>query len=409
MNRSAGEGVFVGYQASKTGSRAAAPEDRPRSPPRPPPAKPIHRNRKPRPHNHNRRPTPPTAPRSRQRIHSLLDERSQPASQSQVTHQPLGPLIRTLSSQLSHHRSQLALRSRPLTPPSDPAFSPRLLIWSSHLAFSRWRSLVGALFLALSFWRSDLILWPNTNLLPGALPWRSLTGSVQAATCPGRAALGLARSESEIPSQPNRGSTWRPHRNPLNLALSARHVSKVGHSFELAPSGLTVAQQPVALTQAPFAPHVRGVAPIGPFAGWPRLDVTKIAPIGPPAATLTGGDSHGWRLSRVATLVGGDSRGWPHSGYNLGGGPNRAARGDLLLAITCWRSLTGALRRARSSDPFRGWPTLGLRTRGVAPTWPGRTFAGATLTGGPIRAAWGVAPTGPLAATAPWQSHVGAL
>jgi hypothetical protein len=187
------------------------------------------------------------------------------------------------------------------------------------------------------------------------------------------------------------------------------------------------------------------------------LDVTKIAPIGPPAATLTGGDS----------------RGWPHSGYNLGGGPNRAARGDLLLAITCWRSLIGALgrtfagdtfpgpvpggtrsgggpicvaawghslgrgpdlaargdlasaitcwrslfgalRRARSGDTFRGRPSIVLRNRGVAPIGP---YGGgalrrpeAALGGGPnFVAAWscnlgcnlGVAPTGPLAATSP--------
>ena len=150
----------------------------------------------------------------------------------------------------------------------------------------------------------------------------------------------------------------------------------------------------------------------------------------------TGGDSHGWRLSRVAPF-GLQLGGWPQPGrsrrpplgnhmlalsdwrtrtnicrrhvpgtrsgggpicvaawgHSLGRGPDLAARGDLASAITCWRSLFGALRRARSGDTFRGRPSIGLRNRGVAPIGP---YGGgalrrpeAALGGGPnFVAAW---------------------
>ena len=229
-----------------------------------------------------------------------------------------------------------------------------------QLAFS-----AGVLTLAFSRWRSHLTLWPATNLLPGALTWRSLTGSVQTATGPERAALGLARSEPDIPSQSHRGSTWRPHRNTLNLALSARHFPEVGY-FEVTPIGLTVAQQTVALTPAPVAPK---------FGGWPQPSRSRRPTLGNHMLALSDWRSQAGTIRRhvpgIRSRCGPhwdptfgrwlrlapaevdlfddrrrrsrDSCGWPHSGSKLGvatGGwpqPDRSRRprlGNHMLALS---------------------------------------------------------------------------
>jgi len=112
------------------------------------------------------------------------------------------------------------------------------------------------------------------------------------------------------------------------------------------------------------------------------LDVTKIAPIGPPAATRA-------RLSRVAPF-GSQLGGWPQPGRLW-----RPRLGNHMLALSDWRSLAdtswGWPRRALFSS-FLSRPTWmalrdlslllsGRQVSGVAPTGPGRQVSGVAPTG----------------------------
>ena len=131
----------------------------------------------------------------------------------------------------------------------------------------------------------------------------------------------------------------------------------------------------------------RGVAPIGPCGGGVLRSpeaalvrrLSRVAPFGslrPPRSgggpdwTVRGAAPIGRHEDRPHRATGGDSHGGPHSGHNLGGGPNRAARVDLLLEITCWRSLTGTLGRTCAGDTFQGpvldRPVLDRPVPGVA-------------------------------------------
>ena len=194
-----------------------------------------------------------------------------------------------------------------------------------------------------------------------------------------------------------------------------------------------------------MGPRIRGVAPIGPrapaFGGWPRLDPVEVEFF-----------VHRGRLSR-------DSRGWPHWGRGLGsqlGGWPQSGRlwrprlGKHMLALSDLAHSDGHVPETRPGDPFRGWPSLGLRIRGAqsggGPDWillalsDGRSQAGTyrrhvpgTRSGGGPHwgpAIGGVAPIGsgsvgprpvasgrlsrvtpvrPRVVSSPGQPHLGAL
>ena len=111
------------------------------------------------------------------------------------------------------------------------------------------------------------------------------------------------------------------------------------------------------------------------FGGWPRLDPGPLHSGGGPdwtpwkwSSSSTGGGSR-------AILAGGPI-GVAAWGHSLGGGPNLAACGDLALANTCWRSLTwrtrtDMCRRHAPGTRSGGGPhwasAFGGRNRGVAP------------------------------------------
>ena len=139
---------------------------------------------------------------------------------------------------------------------------------------------------------------------------------------------------SQLGGWPQPGRLWRPRLGNHMLALSDWR------------SLTDMCRRHVPGSRSGGGPHW---APA--FGGWPRLALRPPRLGGGPDWTSWTSPPSGrrGRLSR-------DSRGWPHLGRNLGsqlgvatwgrnlgGGPNRAACGDLASAITCWRSLTGAL------------------------------------------------------------------
>jgi hypothetical protein len=166
----------------------------------------------------------------------------------------------------------------------------------------------------------------------------------------------------------------------------------------------------------------------------PEGNVPGVALIGPPHSG-GGTDWTPWKWSSSSTgggsraILAGGPVGVAAWGHSLGGGPNLAACGDLALAITCWRSLTGALRRARTGDTlrgpvsgaaligpphlgggpdwisFRGWPSLGPRIWGVAPIGSGSVGPRPIASGRLSR----VTPVWPRVVSSPGQPHLGAL
>jgi hypothetical protein len=137
---------------------------------------------------------------------------------------------------------------------------------------------------------------------------------------------------SQLGGWPQPGRLWRPRLGNHMLALSDwRSLTDMRRRHVPGP-------------RSGGGPHW---APA--FGGWPRLA---------PGGVELFVDRR--RLSR-------DSRRWPHSGHSLGsqlGGwpqPGRLWRprlGNHMLALSDWRSLTGALWPTSAGDMFRGSPSL---------------------------------------------------
>jgi hypothetical protein len=242
---------------------------------------------------------------------------------------------------------------------------------------------------------------------------------------------------SQLGVGPRSGRSWRPRLGNHMLALTdwssqagtfRRHVPGAALNWPPQSGGgpdwtlwrwsssftgggsreATLAGGPVRVTSPPT------------FGGWPRLDRSRGGPDWTSRRSPPSG--HRRRLSRGAPF-GSQLGGWPQPGRS-----RRPPLGNHMLALSDWHTRTNMCRRH------------------VPGTRSGSTRSGSTRSGGgphwgPASGRWprldpvevdlvvhrrrlsrdgsrgwphwghrlGVAPTGPLAATSPWQSDVGAL